>query len=472
MYKKSFVSLVFSSNSIQILLLDSTKKSVVKLATVAIPEGVIRGYKVIAVEKLAFVLKSAWKTYGIKEKSVGAIVPEFSTYTKTLELPDLEGSELDEAVRWQTQEFLPDSGRDMIMDWKVLESKIEQNQILSVAIPQEILSGYVQAIGSAGLYPMEVETPSLALVRMAQMDGKIRLVIYSNNGEAVVILAQGEKIIGSLVVNAMSQDAVLNTAVRLVRRFADVKPEKVFIGGTQISKDLVDGIQKFLGLPYEWMRQGIKGLDATAEQQYMLAISLQLKEPSKPSDPATINLLPPAWVKQYEMKYLKLRVWGILIFSTIVIWACLFASVGMLFALNTQERSLSSQSESLSSPSDQIQNQIKQVNEDITRVQSIKEKYVDPAIIVNSITKSVVDSTSIENIQINFETGLIQISGLADQRQSLLELKKSLEENEDFEQVGLPLSAYLGEGQIPFEINMYYSKLAVPKKPAKIKINK
>ena len=94
MLKKNFVSIVFSANKLQILKLNSSKKKVEKHLTIDIPDGLIVNHKVQDVDILAKLLGQVWKKAGIKEKTVGLVVPEFSTFIKTLNRGSNQGKSI------------------------------------------------------------------------------------------------------------------------------------------------------------------------------------------------------------------------------------------------------------------------------------------------------------------------------------------------------------------------------------------
>jgi len=109
MFQKKFISIVFTSRKIQYLQLDSSKKTVVKFGSFDIPPGLIVAYQVKDVAVLSQLVAGTYKQLGLKEKAVGIVIPEFSTYTRAFNFPKLEHQELDEAVRWDAADFLPDS---------------------------------------------------------------------------------------------------------------------------------------------------------------------------------------------------------------------------------------------------------------------------------------------------------------------------------------------------------------------------
>jgi len=121
MMNKSFISLSISSQKLQVLQLNSGKDKVQKASTIDLPEGLISNHRVSDKQYLAKILKGVWKKVGLKEKTVGIVIPEFSTFIKQLTLPKLETVELDEAVQWQARDFLPTKVSNMSMDWKVVQ---------------------------------------------------------------------------------------------------------------------------------------------------------------------------------------------------------------------------------------------------------------------------------------------------------------------------------------------------------------
>ena len=179
MNNNSFVSLYFTSSKLLLLELNSSGKKAQVYAAVDLPEGVIQDHRVRDEKSLSDILKRVWQKLKIKEKSVGIVIPEFSTFTKSINLPKLERDELDEAVKWQAEEYIPLDPAGMSLDWKILSETEEGYRVLLVAVSQDLLNGYVSAVDSAGLIPLVVETPSMSLVRAVGEDVKSKLIIFA-----------------------------------------------------------------------------------------------------------------------------------------------------------------------------------------------------------------------------------------------------------------------------------------------------
>src|SRR4030042_6584890 len=130
MNKNSFVSIYFTLGKLLIVKLNSSKKKVELFATIDLPPGVIQNHEVKDEKALSDVLKRVWQKLKIRERSVGIVIPEFSTFTKAMNLPRLDIGEIDEAVKWQADEYIPIEPKDMILDWKIIGETPEEFRIL------------------------------------------------------------------------------------------------------------------------------------------------------------------------------------------------------------------------------------------------------------------------------------------------------------------------------------------------------
>jgi len=188
MDKNSFVSIYFTQNKLLIVKLNKSKKGVDMFAAIDLPQGLIQNHEVKDVKALADVLKRIWHKLKIKEKSIGIVIPEFSTFTKAMDLPKLDGGEIDEAVKWQAEEYIPLDPEQMLLDWRIISEKPEGIRILAVAVGERLLKGYVAASDAAGLFPLVVETPSLSLMRLVGDDEDLKMVIYFSLDEIIIFI--------------------------------------------------------------------------------------------------------------------------------------------------------------------------------------------------------------------------------------------------------------------------------------------
>ena len=227
MFKESLVAIYFDLNKLLLIELASNKKKVKNYNSVELPAGLIKNYKVQDKNVLGEVLKELWSKAGIKAKTVGIVIPEFSTFTKLIQLPKLSVGEIDEAIRWQAQEYLPTGSENMIMDWKIVEKDETGIWTLVVAVDKKILMDYVESAEIAGLYPLIVETPSVCLTRLSAKEDGGRLLLYKSQEDTLLVVSQKEKILGTSVVHSPTDKETAEVAAKMVNHFEGVSIKKV-----------------------------------------------------------------------------------------------------------------------------------------------------------------------------------------------------------------------------------------------------
>src|SRR3990172_7590674 len=328
MFKKTFISIYFLASRVIVVQLSSDKKKIVKEATVEIPPGIIENSKVIDEKGLSQILKNVWTKFHLKEKSVGLILPEFSTFTKLFKLPKLRVSELAEAVTWQAQEFLPTLPSEMITDWKIVEKSLAGFEILFIAVNRELLIGYVKASEMAGLFPLVVEIPSVGLARLTSEKGSGSFIVYTNFGETLLIISEKEKIFGTSVFYGASSEQIVKTSQRMLVHYKDVKVAKLLVGGNEMTEELSKKLGSALKLSSEWLQPQLVNLESKEIQQFLIPISQQFGETAEPMDPTSVNLLPAALVDRYRVAKLKIQIWSLTLTVTLFVWISFLITLG------------------------------------------------------------------------------------------------------------------------------------------------
>ncbi len=472
MLKKTFVSISFSSpNRVQVLQLNASRKGIKKLAAIDLPQGLIKNYRVTDEKSLAKFLSEIWKKAGFKEKSVGLVIPESSTLTKILKLPTLGASELDEAVRWQAQEYIPHKEEDVILDWKIIKEEPDGMQVLVVVILKEILSGYVNSAHLAGLFPLVVETPSISLVRISDSNNLGSLILYENFGQVILLISQGQRIIASSVVGISEKEEVVNITSKLLKHYHDVEVKKILVGGPKLDQVMARNLQTSLRMPVEWIKPLVSGVEAKTLQEYLIPISLQLKDPAEPADETTVNLLPPLLVKKYQREKLKHQIWSLSLVVTLVIWISFFSTVGVTIFLEQQIAFFKQEDTSSLIPPEKAEYiaEVKEINSTSAKVLAIAKVATPPQLIFNSISKAKPDGVNIIRYRIDLETGKIDLVGISADRQSLIGFKDELEKVVNFSLVDIPISSFEEEFNLEYALQFSYLPISSikPKVPAR-----
>ncbi len=466
MFNKSLVSIYFLENKILVAELDAKKTKVHKFASVEIPKGLIENYKVQDKLALAKVLKGIWSKFGFSEKSVGIIIPEFSTFSKLLKLPKLSLQELNEAALWQAQEYLPDGSDNMIIDWKIVEKIDSGYEVLIAAIPKEILMGYVSACELAGLYPHGVLTPSICLTNLVSKNDKGgNLIVYSGINETILIICIKEKILGTSVVQNNNQKEALDTAVRMINHFKQIEVKNIYVGGKSLSDELVDGLKNNLKIDVSLLDPKLTGIDQQTLMELIVPVSLLIGELKEPADQRTLNLLPPNLVDKYKVEKTRVQVWSLTLTITLFTWFCFLIVLGSYLVIGQQITLIKAKN---LEKADRIsaalknENDAKKVNEITERILKIKSASIFPETVFNVILSAKTAGVNIEKYNMDFEKGRVEVVGKSADRESLILFKQNLEKNSEVKDVQIPLTNFENVTNLEFTLSFQYGSIILP----------
>lgn len=464
MFGKNFVSLYFLPNKLLLVQLASNKKKVNKFATIDLPEGLIKNFKVTDAGAMASVLKGIWSKFNIGEKSVGIILPEFSTFIKFFKFPNLSFAELNEAVAWQAQEHLP-TFSNMMMDWKIIKRLEKETQVLIVACSSEVLMGYITAAERAGLYPLVIENPSISLVRLGKDNegGVGRLIVYKNFGEVLLIVAEGQRVVGTSITQGATDDEIVKTASRMVSHYKDTPLARLEFCGSEVTTDLVKKMEQTLKIRADKIAPKIQKLDERKTQELLVPLSIQMQDPEAPEDPYSLNLLPAELVEKYKRARLRVQIWSLVLTVTLLVSVNFLVSLGSYLFLNQQISDMKGKvSVGKSGVREKYLAQVKEINETTEKILAIKSISFSVQNILNGINSAKPAGVKVDRYKLDLDKGEILLSGTSVDRVSLISFKQNLESNSDFIFVEVPISSFEAETNLEFSLNFEYS-------PAKVK---
>jgi hypothetical protein len=472
MVARSFVSLCFTDESIDLVLLNSSKRRAVKCLSLPLPPGLISRNEVQDQNSLSAMLKEIWKKFRVKEKSVGIVIPESSTFTKTLSLPKLDADELNEAVIWEIQNYLPMDLKDMVLDWQIIKNFEDTCQVFVVAIERGVLESYINAVAKADLFPLIVDTPSLSLVRVSKKFQGGKLILYGGGKDFTLVLADGLRILATSIISKRDLNEVGKTINYLINHYRDTKIENFLICGI-LETNLIKQIEARLKINAQALTVRLGGIKEEDIQKFIVSISTQLKPPYEPASPETVNLLPEYIVKKYEGKRLSLRTWGLMMIISLFMTVCLVVSSGTFFYVYQQIKILSpqlaSQQTKVSGNANDIRQKVKDVNTASNLVLKIKKVSITPQEIMNQIYTAKPGPVSITEYKIDLDKGTVEVRGVAAERADLLNFKLALESNKNFGQVDLPVSSFESEKDVQFEIGFNYLPILTSSKAPSVK---
>lgn len=120
------------------------------------------------IEQQAAIINEIYSSLKIKERSVRIIIPDTYSFYKIITVPLLNEKELQSAIRYQADQFIPLPIDDVSLDIEVLneDKKKRQASILIVASPKKLIAQIERTIDYGGLFPEVVENEYNAARRM------------------------------------------------------------------------------------------------------------------------------------------------------------------------------------------------------------------------------------------------------------------------------------------------------------------
>ena len=157
-------------------------------------KGIVQNGQIIDAPALASEIKELLKTtkpYPIKNKLVVFSVPENKSFIRTITIPKLGKDEIGEAIKWETEANIPVSVDKVYLDWQIIEKRKENQEVLVVAVPKEVIEKYSEAVKLAGLEILAIETDIIANVRSLTREKNFleRPVAVADLGRSVTSLA-------------------------------------------------------------------------------------------------------------------------------------------------------------------------------------------------------------------------------------------------------------------------------------------
>ncbi|MDY0341308.1 MAG: type IV pilus assembly protein PilM, partial [Coriobacteriia bacterium] len=135
-----------------------------------IPLGAIADGEIVDVDAVAFAIKELWRRSGVHGKSCSIGVSNQRVIVRLIDLPFMERGELENAIQYQAQDYIPMAVEDSILDFQIIGDYMTPSdehmiEVLLVAAHREMIGNVVTAVEGANLKLDSVDVSSFAVVR-------------------------------------------------------------------------------------------------------------------------------------------------------------------------------------------------------------------------------------------------------------------------------------------------------------------
>lgn len=166
------IGLDISTGSIKVAEVNITKREPIlsNVGIIMLPDGVVREGEIDDPAAIAEYIRELWKQNKIGKRKVTLGISNQKVIVRPMDLPYMPEEELENAVKYQVQEFIPIPIDDAIIGYEVVDEYMTGEEermqtILLAAAHRQMISSFIEAVTGAGLTPAAVEIKAFAMVR-------------------------------------------------------------------------------------------------------------------------------------------------------------------------------------------------------------------------------------------------------------------------------------------------------------------
>jgi len=211
------LGLEIGSANIKMVELSGTSPSLKNLAIRPTPSGVIQEGSITEPGALADVIKEMLAEMRTRKRYVVTAASNLAVITRTLQVPKMPIKQLEEAVRWEAERYIPFPIDEVVLDYAPLDQMEavqdgEQMDVVVGAARQETVASLVEALKAAGLEPLIIDVKPFSGLRtlnhrlVATSREPITLFLEIGAESSALVLTRGERLLLNRVINLSGKD--------------------------------------------------------------------------------------------------------------------------------------------------------------------------------------------------------------------------------------------------------------------------
>ncbi len=141
-------------------------------------DGVVVHPEIIA--EAAFNLFKSNLIGDITSRRAAIAIPSYRSFTRSLQLPKLQPSELQEAVELEAEQYISAPLEELYLDYEVVKQSNETTELFVVAVPRVIVDSYLELAQIMGLETVLIEPTLSSSGRLFSLD------VYSSEPALII----------------------------------------------------------------------------------------------------------------------------------------------------------------------------------------------------------------------------------------------------------------------------------------------
>jgi type IV pilus assembly protein PilM len=226
------IGLEVGTSAIKIVELRSgSPPSLRALAIRPTPPGTIQDGQVIEPQAIAAEIKAGLAEAKIRNKYVVTSIANQAAITRIIPMPKMSLKELDEAIKWEAERYIPFPIDEVVLDYDILDNPDDipadgQMEVMIAAAQHETIARLVEVIKLAGLEPVVIDVKPFAALRALRgsllgehiskttltnastftESGEVGVVLEIGASNSTIALVRGERVLMNRNINVSGDD--------------------------------------------------------------------------------------------------------------------------------------------------------------------------------------------------------------------------------------------------------------------------
>jgi type IV pilus assembly protein PilM len=160
---------------------------------IALPMGSVVEGEIVDADAVTRSIRELWRSAGIKGKDVAIGVSNQKVVVRLIDLPYMEKAELEGAIQYQAQDYVPIPVEDAILDFQIIGDYMTPQdehmmEVLLVAASRDMIEATVSVVEDAGLKLASIDVTTFAIVRALMEDAPPLLPEEGSENEATAVI--------------------------------------------------------------------------------------------------------------------------------------------------------------------------------------------------------------------------------------------------------------------------------------------
>lgn len=211
------IGLEIGSANIKMVELSGTPPSLKNLSIRPTPPGVIQEGSITEPGALTDLIKEMLAEMRTRKRYVVTAASNLAVITRTLQVPKMPIKQMEEAVRWEAERYIPFPIDEVVLDYAPLDPleaipEGEQMDVVVGAARQETVASLVEALKASELEPLVIDVKPFAGLRtltnrlVATDREPITLFLEIGAESSALVLTRGERLLLNRVINLSGKD--------------------------------------------------------------------------------------------------------------------------------------------------------------------------------------------------------------------------------------------------------------------------